>query len=349
MKLSTFYYDLPQSLIAQYPSKEREDSRLLVVEKNTGRMEVTTFNSIMDYFDDKDVFVVNNSKVFKSRLYCTKEKTGARIEVFLLRELNKNAFLWDALVDPARKIRVGNKLYFEQSENLVAEVIDNTTSRGRTIKFLWNGSYESFRDFLESIGEMPLPKYIKRPNAPIDDERYNTVFAKVEGAVTLPAAGSHFSKKLLKLCEISGIRFAEITLHQGISSLKPLEVEDITKHKMDAEYFNIQQEACDIVNDAIINKRKVCAVGATTARALESCYTSDHFLKKGSGWTNKFINPPYDFNIPNALITSFHLPKTCLFILTSAFAGPELTLEIYQRAVKEKFRFLCYGDALLVI
>ncbi|MCX8472673.1 MAG: tRNA preQ1(34) S-adenosylmethionine ribosyltransferase-isomerase QueA [Sediminibacterium sp.] len=349
MKLSNFYYELPQSLIAQFPTKERDDSRLLVVDRKTGQMEMTTFKHIVDYFDNRDVFVVNNSKVFPSRLYGKKEKTGALIEISLLRELNRNGFLWDTLVEPARKIRVGNKIYFEDGDRLVAEVIDNTTSRGRTIKFLWEGSFESFKEYVFEIGEMPIPKYLKRPNAPIDNERYNTIFSKKEGSVVIPSAGSHFSEKLVKECEISGIRFAEITLHQSISCLRPLEVEDISKHKMDAEFYEINNDACKLVNDALSRKKRICAVGTTTMRALESSFTSSGQLKPSEGWTNRFIFPYYDFQIADSLITNFHQPKTPLYILTSAFLGIELTKEVYAKAIKEKFRFLCYGDALLVI
>ncbi len=349
MKLSNFYYDLPQQLIAQFPTKEREDSRLLVVDRKTGQMEMTTFKHIVDYFDNRDVFVVNNSKVFPSRLYGKKEKTGALIEISLLRELNRNGFLWDTLVEPARKIRVGNKIYFEDNDKLIAEVIDNTTSRGRTIKFLWDGTFESFKEYIFELGEMPIPKYLKRPNAAIDNERHNTIFAKHEGSVVLPAAGGHFSKKLVKECEITGIRFAEITLHQSVSCLRPLEVEDISKHKMDAEYYKITDSACKLVNEALQKKHRICAIGTTTMRALESSFTSEGLLKPSDGWTNKFILPYYDFQIADSLLTNFHLPKTSLYILTSAFLGIELTKEIYAKAIKEKFRFLCYGDALLIL
>ena len=349
MKLSKFVYELPQSLIAQNPAKEREDARMLVVDRKTGAMEDRYFKDIVDYFDDKDVFIVNNTKVFPSRLFGKKEKTGAKIEVFLLRELNKSGFLWDVIVDPARKIRVGNKLYFDDDDYLVAEVIDNTTSRGRTIKFLWNKSYQEFRNLLDEIGEMPLPRYIKRHQNSEDIERYQTVFAKYEGAVALPASGIHFSKKLIKQCEIIGIKFAEITLHPGIATFKPLEVEDISKHKMDAEYVFIPQETCDIVNKAKEKNKRICAVGTTTMRALESSFTSNKSLKTIDGWTNKFIFPNYDFNIADSLISNFQLPKTCPYILTTAFAGYDLTLEIYKKAIKDKYKFLCYGDSLLIL
>ena len=349
MKLAKFVYDLPPNLIAQFPTKEREDARLLVVDRKTGAMEDRLFRDLVDYFDDKDVFVVNNTKVFPSRLYGKKEKTGAKIEVFLLRELNKSGFLWDVIVDPARKIRVGNKLYFDDYEYLVAEVIDNTTSRGRTIKFLWNKSYEEFRSLLDEIGQMPIPKYIKRTQTTEDVERYQTLFAKYEGAVALPASGANFSKRLIKQCEIIGIKFAELTLHPGIATFKPLEVEDITKHKMDAEYVHISQDTCNIINKAKERGKRVCSIGTTTMRALESSYTAEKFVKPIEGWTNKFIYPKYDFNIADSMITNFNYPKTTTYILTTAFIGYELCLEVYQKAIKDKYRFLCYGDSMLIL
>jgi S-adenosylmethionine:tRNA ribosyltransferase-isomerase len=349
MKLSQFRYDLPLNLIAQNPTKRREDSRLLVVDRKTGNMENKHFRDIMDYFDDKDVFVVNNTKVFSARMYGRKEKTGAKIEVFLLRELNKPNRLWDVIVDPARKIRVGNKLYFGESEELVAEVIDNTTSRGRTIKFLWDDDDESFKRMLETLGETPLPKYIKRKPDEEDKERYQTVYAKHEGAVAAPTAGLHFSKELIKRCEIKGIRFAEVTLHTGLGTFRPIEVEDLSKHKMDAEYYNIPESAVNIVNKAKQNDHRVCAIGTTTMRALETSFTASKLLKPSEGWTNHFIHPPYDFSIADSLVTNFHLPKTSLLIMTCAFAGYDLTMAAYQKAIKDKYRFFSYGDALLII
>ncbi|MCZ2222129.1 MAG: tRNA preQ1(34) S-adenosylmethionine ribosyltransferase-isomerase QueA [Chitinophagales bacterium] len=349
MKLSQFRYDLPLNLIAQNPTKRREDSRLLVVNRKTGVMENKHFYNILDYFDDKDVFVVNNTKVFSARMYGRKEKTGAKIEVFLLRELNAQNRLWDVIVDPARKIRVGNKLYFGDSEELVAEVIDNTTSRGRTIKFLWEGDDASFKKMLESMGETPLPKYIKRKPDDEDKERYQTVYAKYEGAVAAPTAGLHFSKELIKRCEIKGIRFAEITLHTGLGTFRPIEVEDLSKHKMDAEYYNIPEEAVKIVNKAKETDHRICAIGTTTMRALETNFTAQKLLKPSEGWTNHFIHPPYDFSIADSLVTNFHLPKTSLLIMTCAFAGYDLTMEAYKKAIKDKYRFFSYGDALLII
>ncbi len=349
MKLSQFNFEFPLNLIAQNPTKRREDSRLLVVDRKTGVMEHRVFHEVMDYFDDKDVFVLNNTKVFPARMYGRKEKTGAKIEVFLLRELNKPNRLWDVIVDPARKIRVGNKLYFGDKDELVAEVIDNTTSRGRTIRFLWDEDEESFREMLAFLGETPLPKYIKRKPDDEDRERYQTVYAKHEGAVAAPTAGFHFSKELIKRCEIKGIRFAELTLHTGLGTFRPIEVEDLSKHKMDAEYYRIDDECCKIVNKAREKNHRVCSIGTTTMRAMETSFTAQRFLKPSEGWTNIFIHPPYNFNIADSLITNFHLPKTSLYIMTAAFAGYELTQEIYAVAMKNKYRFFNYGDALLVI
>ena len=349
MKLSQFRYDLPLNLIAQYPTKRREDSRLLVVNRQNGHMENRNFSDILECYDDKDVFVVNNTKVFPARMYGRKEKTGAKIEVFLLRELNKPNRLWDVIVDPARKIRVGNKLYFGDNEELVAEVIDNTTSRGRTIRFLWEGDDASFKQMLEFLGETPLPKYIKRKPDEEDKDRYQTVYAKHEGAVAAPTAGMHFSKELIKRSEILGIRFAEVTLHTGLSTFRPIEVEDLSKHKMDAEYFNIEEQACTIINKAKQEGRRICSIGTTAMRAMESSVTAQKLLKPAEGWTNHFIHPPYEFNIANSLVTNFHLPKTSLLIMTCAFAGYELAMEAYKKAIKDKYRFFSYGDALLFI
>ncbi len=349
MKLSQFRYDLPLNLIAQYPTKRREDSRLMVVNRQNGHMENRNFSDLLEYYDDKDVFVVNNTKVFPARMYGRKEKTGAKIEVFLLRELNKPNRLWDVIVDPARKIRVGNKLYFGENEELVAEVIDNTTSRGRTIRFLWEGDDEGFKKMLEFLGETPLPKYIKRKPDEEDKDRYQTVYAKHEGAVAAPTAGLHFSKELIKRAEIIGVRFAEVTLHTGLSTFRPIEVEDLSKHKMDAEYFKIDDDACRIINTAKENGRRVCSIGTTAMRAMESSVTAQRLLKPAEGWTNHFIHPPYNFNIADSLVTNFHLPKTSLLIMTCAFAGYELAMEAYKKAIKDKYRFFSYGDALLFI
>lgn len=349
MKLSQFTFDLPLNLIAQHPAKKRDESRLMVIERKTGNIENRNFKDIMDYFTDKDVFVVNNTKVFPARMYGRKEKTGAKIEVFLLRELNKPNRLWDVIVDPARKIRVGNKLYFGDNDELVAEVIDNTTSRGRTIRFLFEGTDEEFRNILETLGETPLPKYIKRKPDEEDKERYQTVYAKYEGAVAAPTAGLHFSRELIKRLEIQGIRFAEVTLHTGLGTFRPIEVEDLSKHKMDAEYYRIDEFACKIVNKAKEENHRICSVGTTTMRALESSVTAQKLLKPSEGWTNTFIHPPYDFNIADSLVTNFHLPKTSLLIMVCAFAGYELTMEAYKKAIKDKYRFFSYGDAMLVL
>jgi len=349
MKLSQFRFDLPLNLIAQHPTKRREDARLMVVHRSTGQIENKHFRDIMDYFDDKDVFVVNNTKVFPARMYGRKEKTGAKIEVFLLRELNKPNRLWDVIVDPARKIRVGNKLYFGENDELIAEVIDNTTSRGRTIRFLWDGTDEEFRNMLEFLGETPLPKYIKRKPEAEDKERYQTVYAKHEGAVAAPTAGLHFSIELIKRLEIKGVRFAEVTLHTGLGTFRPIEVEDLSKHKMDAEYYKIDDLSCKIVNKAIEGKHRICSIGTTTMRAIESSYTAEKLLKPSEGWTNIFIHPPYQFNIADSLVTNLHLPKTSLLIMVCAFAGYDLAMEAYKKAIKDKYRFFSYGDALLII
>ncbi len=349
MKLSQFRFDLPLNLIAQHPAKKREDSRMMVIHKKTGQIEDRSFKDIMEYFDDKDVFVVNNTKVFPARMYGRKEKTGAKIEVFLLRELNKTNKLWDVIVDPARKIRVGNKLYFGENDELVAEVIDNTTSRGRTIRFLWDGDDNEFRTILSMMGETPLPKYIKRKPDEDDKERYQTVYAKHEGAVAAPTAGMHFSEQLIKRLEIQGIKFAEVTLHTGLGTFRPIEVEDLSKHKMDAEFYKIEQPACDIVNKAIDGKRRICSIGTTTMRAMETSFSASSHLKPSEGWTNHFIHPPYKFNIADSLVTNFHLPKTSLLIMACAFAGYDLMMEAYKKAIKDKYKFFSYGDSMLIL
>jgi S-adenosylmethionine:tRNA ribosyltransferase-isomerase len=349
MKLSKFIFDLPLDLIAQNPTKKREDSRMMVIHKKTGQFEDKHFRDILDFFNDKDVFVINNTKVFPARMYGRKEKTGAVVEVLLLRELNKPNRLWDVVVDPARKIRIGNKLYFGDADELVAEVIDNTTSRGRTIRFLWDGNEDDFRKQLEALGETPLPKYIKRKPDEEDKERYQTVYAKHKGAVAAPTAGFHFSHQLIKRCEIKGIRFAEVTLHSGLGTFRPMEVEDLHKHKMDAEYYKIDETACKLVNKAKLEGRSVCSIGTTTIRALESSYTSQQLLKPSEGWTNNFIHPPYQFNVANALVTNFNLPKSSLLILTAAFGGYDLIMEAYKKAIKDKYKFSSYGDAMLIL
>ncbi|HLO53285.1 MAG TPA: tRNA preQ1(34) S-adenosylmethionine ribosyltransferase-isomerase QueA [Saprospiraceae bacterium] len=351
-KLSQFKFDLPESLIAQYPTQERDQSRLMVVDRKTGKIEHRIFKDLLEYFDDGDALIFNNTKVFPARMYGKKEKTGAKIEVFLLRELNAEAKLWDVLVDPARKIRVGNKLYFADDKGndiLVAEVVDNTTSRGRTIRFFYDGTDEQFRDVLKQLGSMPLPKYISRIPEDLDDERYQTVYAKETGAVAAPTAGLHFSRELLKRLEIKGTNLAEVTLHVGLGTFRSIDVEDLSKHKMDAEYYSIPQKAADVVNKAKEGNHRICAVGTTSMRTIETSVSATGQLKPSEGWTNLFIYPPYDFSIANAMITNFHLPKTSLIIMIAAFGGFELIMEAYQEAIKEKYRFFSYGDAMLII
>lgn len=349
MKLSEFDFELPEELIAEYPVDNRDESRLMVVHRDTGKIEHKMFKDVLEYFDDGDVMIRNNTKVFPARMYGNKEKTGAKIEVFLLRELNRDSLLWDVLVDPARKIRIGNKLYFGENEDLVAEVIDNTTSRGRTLRFLFDGTYEEFKGKVMELGETPLPKYIKRPVEDQDEERYQTIYAKEEGAVAAPTAGLHFSKQLLKRLELKGVDFAEVTLHVGLGTFRPVEVEDLTKHKMDSEEAVINQETADKVNTAKKNKKRVCAIGTTSMRSIESSVSTDGLLKPFTGWTNKFIFPPYDFSIADSLITNFHTPQSTLLMMVSAFMGHELMMEVYQEAIKEKYRFYSYGDAMLIL
>ena len=349
MKLSHFQFNLPAELLAEYPAENRDESRLMVVNRKTKTIEHKTFKDIIDYFDDGDVMILNNTKVFPARMYGNKEKTGARIEVFLLRELNAEQRLWDVLVDPARKIRIGNKLYFGDDDSLVAEVIDNTTSRGRTLRFLYDGSYEEFRRKLTELGETPIPKYINREVTEEDAERYQTIYAKEEGAVAAPTAGLHFSKHLLKKLEIKGINFAEVTLHVGLGTFNPVEVEDLSKHKMDSEELIIMQEACDIVNSAKVRKSKICCIGTTSMRAIESSVSSQRTLNPFTGWTNKFIFPPHDFSIADCMVTNFHTPKSTLLMMISAFCGHDLMKKAYEEAIKEKYRFYSYGDAMLII
>ena len=349
MKLSNYNYDLPKELLAEYPSDQRDESRLMVLHRDSGKIEHKIFKDVIDYFEDGDSFVLNNTKVFPARLMGNKEKTGARIEVFLLRELSIEQRLWDVLVDPARKIRIGNKLYFGDDDSLVAEVIDNTTSRGRTLRFLYDGTYEEFREKLLELGQTPLPKYIKRDEEDFDKDRYQTIYAKNVGAVAAPTAGLHFSKHLLKRLQIKGINLAELTLHVGLGTFNPVEVEDLSKHKMDSEELMINEEVVKIVNATKQNKRKVCAVGTTVMRGLESSVSSTGTLNPYVGWTHKFIFPPYEFSIANALITNFHMPKSTLLMMVSAFAGYDFMMEAYNEAVKEKYRFYSYGDAMLIL
>jgi len=349
MKLSQFRYDVPKELVAQYPLDNRDDSRLMVVHRDTGTFEHRMFKDVVDMFDEGDVFVANNTRVFPAKMYGNKEKTGAVIEVFLLRELNRESLLWDVLVDPARKIRIGNKLYFGENDELVAEVIDNTTSRGRTLRFLFNGSHEEFMQTVNQLGETPLPRYMTRPAEPEDRDRFQTIYATEEGAVAVPTAGLHFSKNLLKRLEIKGIDMAFLTLHIGLGTFREVEVEDLSKHKVDSEQLIINEQCVSKVNHGIEQGKKVVAVGTTALRGLENSVSTTNTLKPFSGWTNRFIYPNYDFQIANALITNFHTPQSTLLMVTSAFAGHELTMEAYREAIKEKYRFFAYGDALLIL
>ena len=349
MKLSQFRFNLKDEQIAQYPAKYRDESRLMVVNKKTGEIEHRMFKDILEYFDEDDVFVFNNTKVFPARLYGNKEKTGARIEVFLLRELNEEFKLWDVLVDPARKIRIGNKLYFGEDDSMVAEVIDNTTSRGRTLRFLYDGPHDEFKEALYKLGEAPLPLTINRPVEEDDMERFQTIFAKHEGAVTAPTAGLHFSRELMKRMEIKGINFAFVTMHAGLGNFREIDVEDLTKHKIDSEQMFVEKDACEVVNKAVDMNKRICAVGTTTMRVLESACATDGYLKEFEGWTNKFIFPPYDFTIPGAMVTNFHMPESTLLMLVAAFGGYEQIMDAYDVALKEGYRFGPYGDAMLIL
>jgi S-adenosylmethionine:tRNA ribosyltransferase-isomerase len=349
MKLSHFDFNLPPELLAEYPTLNRDESRLMVLDRKTQTIEHKMFKDLINYFDEDDVLILNNTKVFPARLYGNKEKTGAKIEVFLLRELNAETRLWDVLVDPARKIRIGNKLYFGEDETLVAEVIDNTTSRGRTLRFLFDGTYEEFRNKLTELGETPLPKYIARSVEPEDAERYQTIYAKTEGAVAAPTAGLHFSKHLLKRLEIKGVHFAEVTLHVGLGTFSPVEVEDLSKHKMDSEEYEVNETCVSIVNNGKTKKKRICAVGTTAMRAIESTVSSQGTLNAYKGWTNKFIFPPHEFSIANSMVTNFHTPKSTLLMMVSAFAGHDFIKKAYAEAIKEKYRFYSYGDAMLIL
>ena len=349
MKLSNFNYELPKELLAEYPSDQRDESRLMVLHRDTQKIEHKLFKDVIEYFNDGDSFILNDTKVFPARLMGNKEKTGANIEVFLLRELSREQRLWDVLVDPARKIRIGNKLYFGDDDSLVAEVIDNTTSRGRTLRFLYDGSYDEFREKLLELGQTPLPKYIKRSEEEFDKDRYQTIYAKTEGAVAAPTAGLHFSKHLLKRLQIKGINIGELTLHVGLGTFNPVEVEDLSKHKMDSEELFIDNEVVEMVNKTKANKNKVCAVGTTVMRGLESSVSSMGTLNPYKGWTHKFIFPPYNFSIADSLITNFHMPKSTLLMMVSAFCGHDFMMEAYQTAIKDKYRFYSYGDAMLIL
>ena len=344
MKLSDFSYNLRKTAIAKYPVSPRDKAKLLVLNRETQELESKRFTNVVDYMSKGDVLVVNETRVFQARLFGKKEKTNAKIEVFLLRELNSEECIWDVIVDPARKVRIGNKIYF--NDKLWCEVIDNTTSRGRTIRF--NQSGNIFKA-VEKIGLTPLPPYIKREPEQSDKENYQTVYAKVDGAVAAPTAGLHFTKQLLAKIQKKGITIVPVVLHIGLGTFRPVEVEDLTKHKMDSEFFEIPAKTADIINKAMHNKHNIFVVGTSTCRALETSTTADGFLKQNQGWTDKFIYPPYDFKITNKLITNFHVPESTLLMLVCALGGNDLVLKGYKKAQKEKYRFLSYGDAMMVL
>jgi S-adenosylmethionine:tRNA ribosyltransferase-isomerase len=349
MKLSQYGYSFSPEMLAKYPTDNRDDSRLMVINRANGTIEHKTFKDVIDYFDTNDIFIFNNTKVFPARLYGNKEKTGAEIEIFLLRELNREQRLWDVLVDPARKIRIGNKLYFGDDDLLVAEVIDNTTSRGRTLRFLFDGDYDEFKKALYELGETPLPRWVREKVEEIDEERYQTIFAKHEGAVAAPTAGLHFSKHLLKRMEIKGINSTEITLHVGLGNFRTVDVEDLTKHKMDSEQIVVTPESAEAVNNTKLKGHKVVAVGTTVMRTIESTVSTNGMLKSYDGWTNKFIFAPYDFTVADAMITNFHLPYSTQLMMVAAFGGYDLVMEAYRVAKEEGYRFGTYGDAMLIL
>lgn len=351
MKLSQFKFNLPKELIAEYPSKNRDESKLMVVHRDTGEIEHKTFKDILDYFDEDDLFVFNDTKVFPARLLGIKEKTNAKIEVFLLREINENTRLWDILVEPARKIRIGNKLYFGENNELTAEVIDNTTSRGRTLRFLFDGSNEEFHKVLKQLGKTPLPDDILRLRdlTKEDNERYQTIYAANEGTVVAPTAGFHFSREILKRMEIKGINRAFVTLHCGLGNFRQIEVEDLSKHKMDSEEMILNEETAALINNTKKNNKKVCIIGTTTMKAVESAATINGKVKVFSGWTNKFIIPDYEFQIADAMITNFHKPLSSMLIMACSFGGYDLIMKAYQEAIENNYKFLTYGDAMLII
>lgn len=348
MKLSKFKFKLPDELIAQHPAHHRDESRLMYIDRKTGEIQHMVFKDIINIFQENDLLVFNDTKVFPARMYGNKEKTGAQIEVFLLRELNQEMKLWDVMVEPARKIRIGNKLYFGEDESLVAEVIDNTTSRGRTLRFLFDGTHEEFKKTLYKFGETPLPRNIDREVEPEDEERFQTIFAKNEGAVAVPAAGIHFSRELMKRMQIKGVNSTYLTSHMGLGIFRDIDVEDLTKHKMDSEQIFIGEETVDIYNKAYEEERNIYAVGVTVMRALETVVGTEGKIKSFDGWTNKFIFPPYDFTTANALITNFHLPYSTLLMLACAFGGYDEVMNAYQVAIKEGYKFGAYGDAMLI-
>ena len=349
MKLSNYGFDFKPELIAQYPEINRDESRLIVVHRDTGEIEHRVFKDILDYFEEKDRFVFNDTKVFPARLYGNKEKTGAEIEIFLLRELNRELRLWDVLVDPARKIRIGNKLYFGEDDILGAEVIDNTTSRGRTLRFLYDGSYEEFKDTLYRLGETPLPRWVRKTVEPEDAERYQTIFAEKEGAVVAPTAGMHFSKHLLKWMEIKGIDRSFITLHAGLGNFRSVDVEDLSKHKVDLEQFFVTDQTADEINSAKRDGHKIVAIGTTVMRTLETVVSTHGMIKPQSGWTNKFIFAPYDFTVADAMVSNLHLPGSTQLMMVAAFGGYDHVMNAYDIAVQEGYRFGTYGDAMLIL
>ena len=348
-KLSHFNFNLPEKRIPQTPNQERDESKLLVLHKSSGKIEHKRFKDIINYFEEKDIMVFNNTKVFPARMFGNKEKTGARIEVFLLRELNQENRIWDVLVDPARKIRIGNKLYFGENDDLVAEVIDNTTSRGRTLRFLYDGTHEEFKETLDSLGQTPLPKFIDRKPTARDNDRYQTIFAEINGSVAAPTAGLHFSKQLMKRLEIKGVMLPKITLHVGLGTFRSIEVEDLSKHKMDSEEVEIRENAAKIINEAKANNRKICSIGTTVNRTIESSTTTNNLVIPMKGWTNKFIFPPYNYKVANCMITNFHLPKSTLLMQVAAFGGYENIMKAYQEAIKKKYNFFTFGDAMLIL
>ena len=349
MKLSQYGYEFAPEMLAKHPTENRDDSRLMVINRAKGTVEHRIFKDIIEYFDEKDLFVFNDTKVFPARLYGNKEKTGAEIEIFLLRELNRELRLWDVLVDPARKIRIGNKLYFGDDDLLVAEVIDNTTSRGRTLRFLFDGSYEEFKQTLFSLGETPLPKWVREKVEPEDAERYQTIFAEKEGAVAAPTAGMHFSKHLMKRMEIKGIDKTFVTLHVGLGNFRTVDVEDLSKHKMDSEQFFVEEAAAEAVNAAKRQERKVVAIGTTVMRTIETAVSTNGMIKPMEGWTNKFIFAPYEFTVADAMVTNLHLPYSTQLMMVAAFGGYETVMNAYKVAKEEGYRFGTYGDAMLIL
>jgi S-adenosylmethionine:tRNA ribosyltransferase-isomerase len=349
MKLSQFKFKLTEEKIAKFPAENRDESKLMVVHKQSGEIEHILFKDILKYFDENDVFVFNDTKVFPARMYGNKEKTGACIEVFLLRELREENLLWDVQVDPARKIRIGNKLYFGEDNSMVAEVIDNTTSRGRVLRFLYDGPHDEFKRALYALGEAPIPTYLNRKVDENDEARFQTLFAKNEGAVTAPTAGLHFSRELLKRMEIKGIEPAYITMHCGLGNFREIDVEDLTKHKMESEQMSVTEETTEIVNKAKMEKKHICAVGTTAMRALETVVGTDGLIKPFEGWTNKFIFPPYNFTVADSMISNFQLPESTQLMMTCAYGGYELIMDAYNMALKNDYRFGCYGDAMLII